>query len=149
MTTLNYTMDTKLPIPRYPSYLITTDGIVYSTKTDRERQLVPQSDGSLKVGLYSKGMKMEYVHRLVAETFLSKEKEEHHTIVRHKDGNKSNNHVDNLYWSSHAEIRKSNKPKKDYTKKQLENMKGVLENHGYVVLTKDAAQKIMQRIRNS
>ena len=99
MTTLNYTMDTKLPIPRYPSYLITTDGIVYSTKTDRERQLVPQSDGSLKVGLYSKGMKMEYVHRLVAETFLSKEKEEHHTIVRHKDGNKSNNHVDNLYWS--------------------------------------------------
>jgi len=35
------------------------------------------------------------------------------------------------------------------TKKQLDNMKGVLEQHGYVVLTKDAAQKIMQRIRNS
>ena len=146
---MNYTMETKLPIPRYPSYLITTDGVVYSTKTDRKRQLVPQSDGSLKVGLYSKGMKMEYVHRLVAETFLAEEKEDHHTIVRHKDGNKSNNHVDNLYWSSHAEIRKHGRPKKDYTKKQLENMKGVLEKHGYVVLTKDAAQKIMERIRKS
>jgi len=98
-------METKLPIPRYPSYLVTTDGTVYSTKTDRKRQLVPQSDGSLKVGLYSKGMKMEYVHRLVAETFLSDKREEHHNIVRHKDGNKSNNNVDNLYWSSHAEIR--------------------------------------------
>ena len=143
-------METKLPIPRYPSYLITTDGIVYSTKTDRKRQLVPQSDGSLKVGLYSKGMKMEYVHRLVAETFLSDKREEHHNIVRHKDGNKSNNNVDNLYWSSHAEIKKKGgKPKKDYTKRQLENMKGILEKHGYVVLTKDPAQKIMQRIRNS
>lgn len=37
-----------------------------------------------------------YVHRLVAGAFLSKGADD--TEVNHKDGNRANNHVDNLEW---------------------------------------------------
>ena len=45
--------------------------------------------------------KMKYVHILVAETFL--ENNEKLKTVNHKDGNKLNNNIDNLEWSSYSE----------------------------------------------
>jgi hypothetical protein len=41
------------------------------------------------------------VHTLVAESFLKKEP--HHNCVNHKDGNKLNNNVDNLEWTTLGE----------------------------------------------
>lgn len=41
------------------------------------------------------------VHRIVAETFLPNENS-HFSIVNHKDGNKVNNHVDNLEWCDYS-----------------------------------------------
>ena len=38
------------------------------------------------------------IHRLVAENFLSKPDTDEPLHVHHKDGNKQNNHVDNLEW---------------------------------------------------
>jgi len=40
-----------------------------------------------------------YIHRLVASAFLEGNEE----TVNHKDGNKSNNHVDNLEWATRSE----------------------------------------------
>lgn len=40
--------------------------------------------------------KTTYIHRLVAETFI--EKSDGCNLVNHQDGNKLNNHIDNLEW---------------------------------------------------
>lgn len=44
-----------------------------------------------------------YVHKLVAEHFLSKSSDDQ-TFVIHKDYNKSNNYIDNLQWANKKEM---------------------------------------------
>lgn len=74
----------------------------------RAKELVPYSAGAgyLQVGLRTPGSRKKfYVHRLVASAFLGGSppgKPE----VNHKDGDKTNNSVDNLEWVSHSENHK-------------------------------------------
>lgn len=60
-------------------------------------------NGYNRVGLYKNGKSNEAkVHRLVATVFLGKAPEGK-TTINHKDGNHSNNCVDNLEWASQLE----------------------------------------------
>lgn len=43
----------------------------------------------------------KYIHRLVASAFLPNP--EGKATINHKDGNKSNNHIDNLEWATYSE----------------------------------------------
>jgi len=56
--------------------------------------------GYLSVGLWKEGKIKGYrINRLVAETFIDNPNK--YPCVCHKDGNKLNNKVSNLYWGTH------------------------------------------------
>lgn len=56
--------------------------------------------GYMQVGLYRVREHKKSVHRLVLEAF--KPKIEGKNYCNHIDGNKTNNHIDNLEWVIHA-----------------------------------------------
>ena len=66
----------------------------------KERILAPRehTGGYLRVQLSRKDF---YIHRLVAEAFIPNP--ENKSQVNHIDGNKRNNHVDNLEWNTPLE----------------------------------------------
>ena len=90
-----------IKIPTIPGkYLISNFGRVYSILTERILRFFVNRTGYYQVALPNSKTKMitYKVHRLVALHFI---KESHTTIrnhVNHKDGNKLNNHEDNLEW---------------------------------------------------
>lgn len=89
-------------ISDYPNYLISSEGRVYSRRGDRI--LKPRFDrgGYLLVNLYNEfGRSTKSVHRLVAEAFL--EPELTHFQVNHRFGDKTNNRVEDLEWSTPSE----------------------------------------------
>lgn len=55
---------------------------------------------SCKMAKGYRGVKGKYLHRLVAEKYLPNPNEL--TDINHKDGNKQNNHVNNLEWCSRS-----------------------------------------------
>ena len=69
---------------------------------ERELKQFLTPNGYLQVSLMHNGKrKVKYVHKLVAEAFLNKPEDS--LIVNHKDGNKTNNIVDNLEFVTYAE----------------------------------------------
>lgn len=87
-------------IKNYPNYIIYIDGRVYSKKTKRFLTQCLNRGGYYIVNLCKKGFrpKSHRVHRLVAEHFLPQI--EGLKDVNHKDGVKTNNHINNLEWSN-------------------------------------------------
>lgn len=53
------------------------------------------------IGLTTGKYKSKFVHRLVAETFM--ENNDNKKYVNHKDGNKTNNNINNLEWVTQSE----------------------------------------------
>ena len=93
-------------IKDFPNYEVSNKGQVRNVKTGR--MLKPYVNlgggkGYYKVRLTSEPYKTKqfFVHRLVAEAFIPKEKEEY-TDVNHIDENKLNNVVDNLEWCTRS-----------------------------------------------
>lgn len=93
----------KLEIPGYEGlYAVDDDGAVWSLRTTKSRRMGPlkphvNTGGYLRVNLFKDGkMRHEYVHRLVAQTFLPNPFG--FSVVNHKDANPANNRADNLEW---------------------------------------------------
>ena len=98
-----------LQIKDFPDYYITDTGDVYSRNlyknpSCRIKKLKPVklSTGYMYVGL-GKNHKThpKLVHRLVAETFIPNP--ENKREVNHKNGNRSDNRVENLEWCTRSE----------------------------------------------
>lgn len=92
-----------VPVAEHQDYYVTPDGIVYSTMLRRLIPLRPgiKPGGYEFVGLRSEGaLRCEYrmVHRIVSEAFIPNPLGL--PEVNHKDGNKRNNRVANLEWTT-------------------------------------------------
>lgn len=91
-------------IKGFEDYLITEDGNVYSKKYGKIRLLKQQyhRKGYKVVTLSKKNIKKTVkIHRLVAEAYLQNNLNKEQ--VNHIDGNKENNHVNNLEWVTQSE----------------------------------------------
>ena len=91
----------------HPGYFISNTGRVFSTRGQEPRELAPWPNGLggyHRVGLRSVSGKprTRLVHRLVALAFLPPAPPRK-PLVRHLDGNPSNNDVGNLAWGDHAD----------------------------------------------
>lgn len=83
----------------HSNYEISSFGRVRNKKTGRVLKQFNRGNNYLCVNLGRGNLK--YVHKLVANIFLELDKER--TIVNHKDGDKTNNHVSNLEWTTYGE----------------------------------------------
>ncbi len=90
-------------IKEYPLYSVSTDGQIRKNSNNRYLHPSVRSDGYYQINLKTGDgrRKKEYVHRLVALTFLPNENK--YPEVNHIDGVRSNNRVSNLEWVTHAD----------------------------------------------
>lgn len=89
------------PILGHPAYYVSRQGQVYSAHTDRILKDC-NCAGYRNVGLSVNGQCKSFkVHRLVALAFLPNPQNK--PDVNHKDGNKANNWLSNLEWSTEKE----------------------------------------------
>lgn len=91
------------PITDFPDYAVSNCGrvkrITYSPFAGGKEFRKPTETqfGYLQFGFRKDGkLRVVFAHRLVACAFLERPSDKH--VVNHKDGNKHNNHVDNLEW---------------------------------------------------
>lgn len=85
-------------------YHISDQGRAKSYKCGKERILKPilsGESGYLRIRIRGGKQEMYSIHRLVAETFVPNPDKK--PQVNHKDGNKLNNHVSNLEWTTSKE----------------------------------------------
>lgn len=90
-------------IPGFPGYQISNLGRVWSEKTKRMRKSHVQNKGYWHIVLCHKNRtKTIRLNRLVLEVFAGPAPSDQHHAA-HRDGDKNNNTVANLYWATPQE----------------------------------------------
>lgn len=78
-------------------------GKVLYTKKEKQMSYEKTKTGYYRVILCKNGKSRKiFVHRLVAEAFLPRNRKKH-PVVNHKDGDKIHNHYKNLEWCSYSD----------------------------------------------
>ena len=84
-------------IEGFEDYEISSDGQVYSHKSNKILSPNKSKKGYLQVSLYNNGKeRKKLIHRLVAEAFITNP--DNLPEVNHIDENKHNNNISNLEW---------------------------------------------------
>ena len=89
-------------ITGYPDYFISNTGKIRNVKSGKELQQILNKQGYLVINLHNnKKMKQFYVHRLVAQAFISNP--DNLDTVDHRNGLKTDNRTENLQWLSNSD----------------------------------------------
>lgn len=101
-------------IKEFDGYSFTYDGRVFSFRKGGRKEIIgsPDKDGYLKITLVDKNKKFKYFrkHRLIAWAWIGYSDKQ----VNHKDGNKRNNHIDNLEYVTQRENQSHRRLKNGY-----------------------------------
>jgi hypothetical protein len=90
-----------LAVPGRDNVFVSENGEVLTNKNGKgypRKLTLDKSNGYMVVNI---NYKKTYVHRLVAETWVKNP--EGHSVINHKDSNRTNNTKDNLEWCSYKE----------------------------------------------
>lgn len=85
-------------------YKVFSDGRIFSNADGEWKEIctTPRKSGYKTFQFYEDGIpKTTYLHRVIAETFI--DNPQGLPVVHHKNGDKNNNAVDNLEWTSFGE----------------------------------------------
>lgn len=83
--------------PIHKDIKVSRDGRIFSRRTGKWRELTQHDNGhGYKTVSMGRSHPRQYVHRLVAETYIPNNK--NYRELNHIDGDKSNNSVGNLEW---------------------------------------------------
>lgn len=94
-----------IQIEGFEKYHINEEGVVVNTETGKVLRTDLNRTGYKRVTLSSEGKTLRiFVHKLVALTYV--DGYEKRLVVNHIDGNKINNHKDNLEWTTASNNRK-------------------------------------------
>lgn len=106
-------------IKDFPNYLISKEGQVYSTKSNKIRENEINENGYCRIRLMdgTKQGRKFYIHRLVAEAYIPNPN--NYNQVNHKDLNKHNNNINNLEWCSEAMNMQHNADNKPENSKKI------------------------------
>ena len=82
----------------YEEYKVDTNGVVYGKKGNPLKFSTNPKGYNIVIFCINGKTKGFGVHQIVARQFVENDDKEHKIQVNHKDGNKANNHVENLEW---------------------------------------------------
>lgn len=81
----------------YDGYVACNDGTIWSNKSNRELKCRDDKNGYYRFNIIFKGNHTTLMmHQVICKAF--KENPDNKPQINHVDGNKKNNHIDNLEW---------------------------------------------------
>lgn len=145
-------------IKEFDNYAVSNFGRIMNIQTKQILKQWKTKTGYLSYMFCQNGKKKTFrVHRLVAMYFL--ENPFHLPYVNHRDGDKTNNNVDNLEWCTAKEndeharengLKEQNKPVicEDIKTKEKQSFISVSEASAFLGINKGSICKVLQGRRN-